>query len=201
MNSTEIQKYLKYPSLLSETTLPLLAELVQEYPWFQTGWVLYLKNLKNLECPEYQSVLNQVALRVANRKWLNGFIEGWHQPVKNEENTGEPSLVIADYPVGESEPGQYPGSDKSKLIESFLAKGATFKAPSPDEPNIPGIDLAEKAVAISDEIVTEKFANLLLRQLKYKEAIESFEKLSLKFPEKSIYFAARIEEVKSLLKH
>ena len=45
MNSSEIVRYLKNPGLLTEGTLPLLEQLVKEYPWFQTGWMPLLFEL------------------------------------------------------------------------------------------------------------------------------------------------------------
>ena len=199
MNSTEILKNLRNPALLTETTLPSLKQYVHDFPWFQTGWVLYLKNLKNLNHADYPSVLQQSALRVSNRIWLKKFIEDSNQEESLNNVFQDNHFNIEEYPAGETENGQTTSSGKLKLIESFLAKGATFKHLSPAEPGIPAIDLAEKAVSESDDIVTETFANLLFNQAKYNKAIKAFEKLSLKFPEKSIYFAARIEEVKILM--
>ncbi len=44
--------------------------------------------------------------------------------------------------------------------------------------------------------VTETFAKLLVAQQKLKQAISVYEKLSLKFPSKTAYFAARIQELR-----
>jgi len=54
-------------------------------------------------------------------------------------------------------------------------------------------------VSVSDGIFTETFAQLLVSQRKYGDAIQAFKKLSLRFPEKSIYFATRIEEITKLM--
>jgi hypothetical protein len=57
---------------------------------------------------------------------------------------------------------------------------------------------ATVAVPLFDENthlpITETFAKLLVGQQKYKQAIVIYEKLSLKFPSKSTYFAALIKE-------
>jgi hypothetical protein len=199
MNAQEFLRYVKNPAALDASSLPLMQTLVREYPWFRTGWILYLKNLEILQDSDYQSVLHQTALRVTDRKWLKNMIEGHHRKERDTEMQEDYQLDISDMPEGELPSDKARKSEKTKLIESFLEQGATFKTSLQGEQNEQPVDLAARAVAINDDIVTEKFANLLLRQSKFEEAMEAFEKLSLKYPEKSIYFAARIEEVKKLL--
>jgi len=50
-----------------------------------------------------------------------------------------------------------------------------------------------------EEIVTEAMAEVLLRQGHREQAIQLFSKLSFQFPEKSSYFALRIEQIKAML--
>jgi len=52
-----------------------------------------------------------------------------------------------------------------------------------------------------DDLVTETLASIYAQQGYYQKAIQIFEKLSLKYPEKSTYFAAHIEKVKNLMTH
>ena len=51
----------------------------------------------------------------------------------------------------------------------------------------------------NEDSVTETLASIYARQGYYKKAVQIFEKLSLKYPEKSTYFAAQIEKIKHLM--
>jgi hypothetical protein len=55
--------------------------------------------------------------------------------------------------------------------------------------------IAEHSVAEDDEIASETLALLLEKQKHYSKAISMYERLNLKYPEKSSLFAAKIEEL------
>ncbi len=57
--------------------------------------------------------------------------------------------------------------------------------------------LAQKSVTQNDNTITETYAKILELQKKYPQAIAAYEKLRLKYPEKSSYFAARINDLKT----
>ena len=50
----------------------------------------------------------------------------------------------------------------------------------------------------SDELMTETLAKVLIKQKKYKKAISAYKILSLKYPEKNVFFAAQIQKIKKL---
>lgn len=58
-------------------------------------------------------------------------------------------------------------------------------------------DLAHRSQPVlpAGTMITESFAKILARQGKYDKAIEIYEKLALKNPEKNAYFAAKISEL------
>lgn len=58
-------------------------------------------------------------------------------------------------------------------------------------------DLAERNKAPLDGLVTESFALILLKQGKTGKAIDIYEKLGLKYPAKSAYFADKIRELRA----
>ena len=46
--------------------------------------------------------------------------------------------------------------------------------------------------------MTETLAKVLVKQKKYKKAIGAYKILSLKYPEKNVFFADKIQEIRKL---
>lgn len=202
MNPADIRKYLKNPSLLNDSTLDATKRLTELQPASWLGWALWLRNLKNISSSLYAESVMQVALRVPNRKWLKEFLE---TPVASELDLPETGhFSIDDYELGvttdKEDQENTNNQSKMELIDRFLSGGGTFAKQMPPIEFSPD-NVAQKAIEESDDFVTETFANLLFSQGNLEKAIQSFEKLILKYPEKSIYFAARIEEIKKLKNH
>jgi hypothetical protein len=54
------------------------------------------------------------------------------------------------------------------------------------------------SVTENDSLMTETLAHVYVEQKKYEKAITAFTILSLKYPEKSSFFALQIEAIKKL---
>ena len=178
-----------------ETALELKL-LTEKYPWFQLGWMLYLKNLKQIESPEYQSVLKKVAVRVPDRKLLFNYLNSDFQK-KSEKLEFENSFSVFGGLDEEVE-----DTNGNSLIDRFLlSKPGAIRRNSDEEnkaENENRINVVEKSIAENDEIITETLAAIYFQQKSYEKALAAYVKLSLKYPEKSIYFATQIEEIEKL---
>lgn len=178
-----------------ETVLELKL-LTDKYPWFQLGWMLYLKNLKQIGSPEYQSVLKKVAVRVSSRKLLYNFLNCGFQ-IKSEKPEFENSFSVFG---GLDEEVEDTGGNS--LIDKFLlSKPGAIRRNSDEEnkaENENRINIVEKSTAENNELITETLAAIYLQQKNYEKALDVYKKLSLKYPGKSIYFATQIEEIEKL---
>lgn len=81
-----------------------------------------------------------------------------------------------------------------QLIERFIQEEPRIKPTKTSFYN--PVNMAKKSVQESDDFVTETLARIYAKQGNYPKAIRTYQKLSLKYPEKSTYFAALIEELK-----
>lgn len=90
---------------------------------------------------------------------------------------------------------------KRDLIDNFLMNGSKSRIRIVPDAGKPAAneDLSVKALQESDDLMTETLANIYIRQKHFSKAMEIFERLRLKYPEKNIYFARRIKELEELI--
>ncbi len=83
------------------------------------------------------------------------------------------------------------------IIDSFIKANPKIKPDNPvrSEPE----DISEESVKENEHLITDTLANIYLKQGNYAKAIFAYEKLCLKYPEKSVYFAGQITEIKKLI--
>lgn len=79
------------------------------------------------------------------------------------------------------------------IIERFIKEEPQIRPQSSDK--LDNENKAKKSSEDRDELVTETLAAIYSDQMLYHKAIASYKKLMLKFPEKSRYFADKIEQL------
>ncbi|WP_047544744.1 hypothetical protein [Psychroserpens sp. Hel_I_66] len=112
------------------------------------------------------------------------------KPIKRDENESISEEKIISSP----EKNSNEVSQKFELIDRFLENNPKIK-PTKDSPKI-NIDKSDKMA--HDGLMTETLARIYLEQNNYEKAIQSYRILSLKYPEKSGFFADQIKAIKKL---
>lgn len=165
-----------------------LHELVRAYPWFTLGRYMHLRALRNIDPARYARALRQADVRL--------FVHPWPRLLLEELSCGQ----AAEY--GLPQPGQDSGyrerPDTVSVIDEFLShENAGERIAPPPETDEPQEDISAESVAEDGEIATETLAAIYLAQGRADRAVEIYYKLSLKYPEKSAYFADLIADVRA----
>lgn len=111
-------------------------------------------------------------------------------PIKRVAGPGAPQEEII-----KEEPAPDDKSRKLELIDRFIEANPKI-TPVKDTPPTP-ISLSSEHKDAS-YLMTETLARVYLEQKKYSRAIQAYEILILKYPEKSVFFADRISDIKLL---
>ncbi len=85
--------------------------------------------------------------------------------------------------------------NKSSLIDQFIERNPKIKPANKSSYNY---DISITSSTENESLMTETLAKVYLQQNKYENAIKAYEILSLKYPEKSGFFADRIKAIKIL---
>lgn len=102
-------------------------------------------------------------------------------------------VVVASEPARQSTKGL-------DLIDNFLNQDSFRIIPKPIETAAKIEDKVKQSVSENEDLLTETLASIYIKQKHFHKAINIFEKLRLKYPEKNTYFATRISELEKLSK-
>ena len=84
---------------------------------------------------------------------------------------------------------------KTEIIDKFIAENPQISRPKQEFYN--PMTVAQASVVDKENIISETLATIYLNQGYVEKAISVYQKLSLKNPEKSVYFAELIEKAKN----
>lgn len=116
------------------------------------------------------------------------------RPKKNTEESSDPLIEDIKTTKRKIDPESPKTKEQIAIIDQFIKAQPTIK---PKATPTPQSDLSDiKSGEFADNIISETLAKILIRQGKKEKAIEVYRKLIWKFPQKKVYFAAQIEELK-----
>ena len=179
--------------LLNKESEQELRDLIVKYPYFQAALTLHLKNT---EFDKLEETLKTSAVKIPQRKKLYMYL---HE--QNHISNYNPAEYLAEKDSAFQLDYNNETTQKNLLIDKFLSSNAgviTQKKTNYNSEQFAENEIVKKSTEENDEIITETLAMLYFSQKKYDKALEAFLKLSLKYPEKSVYFASRIDEIEKL---
>jgi len=95
MNKKEFYSYITNPDVLNKLSLSEITSLVNDYPFFQTGHLLLLKNLYLIEDIEFENKLKSSALFVSDRKKLFRLVNPVAQKINDSAKKEKQDEIIS----------------------------------------------------------------------------------------------------------
>lgn len=209
------EKLLKEGKSLSAGDGVHLMEIIHRWPYLNEARLLYAAWQAHFAPEEFEKSLPEAALYAGHPLRFRDLIrERAPQENGNEKEVKPENINLEEKPdlskkKGETTVAQVPPlteipekskekvPDPDELIERFLktepriAVKKDYNAPEDIDP--------DKSLLDEGGLVSETLARIHAGQGHYKKAIEIYNKLSLKFPGKSSYFAARIKDLQEKL--
>jgi hypothetical protein len=119
------------------------------------------------------------------------------EPQPEQKPEAEPEEATAS--ISEEDVKNLNKKVQADLIDKFISTSPRIE-PKRERTDQPVEDLSQQYTEEKGGFITETLARIYINQGYYSKAIEIYEKLSLKFPEKSGYFATQIEKIKAIIK-
>lgn len=208
MNKQQFSNYLQNPASLDESSIAGLNELVKEFPYFPSAHILLTLNYSNEKDIRYDASLKLTAVYAGSRRILKNHIEKLgvlgeiaHLPDEDTVVEEVPVSVVEELqaePIEEIKESPAPGKSKAELIDEFIKNLPGISRPK--STFFDPVDAAKTSITDQENVISETLAKIYFDQKYFEKAIKIYERLSLKFPEKSSYFAALIEKAKNELK-
>jgi hypothetical protein len=218
---------LNTPSFIEKQDAGEIKAVIDKYPYFQSARALYLKALKEQESFKYNNELKITAAYTNDRAILFDFItsELFKTPEKKEQNNTDISSDNSpkiEEQLNIGAPLSFTKNETHSFNQWLQLSSGTIQRVKPEKEkslqdniidqfiaNSPKISRVNKNATVSNKgvetaqeplLMTETLAKIYLEQKKYDNAIKAYEILSLKYPEKSTFFADQIKKIRILQK-
>jgi len=203
----KINNILKNVDLIMDKEIAELEEINFKYPFFQTSQILLSKGLLNIDSIRYDEQIKKASVYARSRKKLfflisikeiNTSVKNkdsnlYKKPLKFEENdTHSFSQWLSLSQVKKIR--NYNSQDK--IITHFIESEHEIKIKKNEEFFQPST-AAKKSLYQNNNLITPTLAEVYLKQGHFDKAISAYEKLILKYPQKSTFFAEKIKLIKN----
>lgn len=206
----KISSIIENPCTMHKDESIYISNILEKFPYFQTAHILYSKALQNTKSIRFKSQLKKAAIYSGDRNLLFDIIS------QQEDSNFSKNTDIRNLKKEDKKAELHSFIDWISIVQT--KKIVRSKKQNPDEiinlflENKPKIknntkqrffnasENARKSIKENNDIITETLAKVYAKQEHFEKAILAYQKLSLKYPQKSSYFADQIKVIKKLKK-
>jgi hypothetical protein len=200
----------KNPNMITPDVIPHLEAVIRAFPYCQIPYSMLAKASSLEGSEKLDETRPRAAAYALSRVALQQLVESDNErydatvdvdeilePTLAQEPQDGDDILISTVEQQTSEQLQRSEEQRrqQQIIEGFMKKNPRMVRQDNNLPPIE-IDLSARIAGSSPgPIETEAFANILIRQGKIEKAIDVYQKLILKKPEKRNYFAKKLSEL------
>jgi hypothetical protein len=215
VNATQFVELIQKADRLEKGDYLLLKKVQKNFPYFHVAHALSSRFEALQQDTNPSPSLPLAAVTSSDRKWLKKWLSnpiGANETIPEQEENAAVEVVASPKPKKRTAPKEdliesikrkekkeildVKKQEQIDLIKAFSKKDIKLATIKEIEANQNTENLADNSTTLNDHVLSETFAKILLKQSKKAMAIEIYEKLALKFPEKRAYFADLIEKTK-----
>jgi hypothetical protein len=196
-----------------------LKELTDRYPYFVSAKLLLVKALQQSHSIHYAANLRVASIYCYNRRWLYYYLHPEkllstepYQRIRTGKSSGDYFDMINTIELegGDTKQSLKNLADRLKSARAMVLSPSVQSSKKPIEST--GKDVRTNDVQksreelnpedlklVTDKEISESNAKKLIREHKYKEAIEILTTLNLNNPKKSVYFADQIRFLEKVI--
>jgi len=200
---------IKNPYIIDKDESIYISNILENFPYFQTAHILYSKALQNTKSIRFKSQLKKAAIYSGDRNLLFDIIS-------QQEDLNISKATIKDKLIKEEKKAELHSfldwisivqtkkivrskkQNSDEIINIFLEKKPKIK--NNKQRFFNASENAKKSIVENNDIITETLAKVYTKQEHFEKAILAYQKLSLKYPQKSSYFADQIKVIKKIKK-
>lgn len=197
------------PYIIDKDESIYISNILENFPYFQTAHILYSKALQNTKSIRFKSQLKKAAIYSGDRNLLFDIISQQEdlniskatvkeKLIKEEKKAELHSFLDWISIVQTKKIVRSKKQNSDEIINIFLEKKPKIK--NNKQRFFNASENAKKSIVENNDIITETLAKVYAKQEHFEKAILAYQKLSLKYPQKSSYFADQIKVIKKIKK-